>query len=52
MEEEMDLQYPYYEMAYLDDDNTEHLAKVKDKTIVDYYADRFTVLRANLINKI
>lgn len=49
MEEEFEINYPYYETAYLDDDNNTHLVKIKDDNDLKFYKDRFTILEYNLV---
>lgn len=49
MEEENRIEAPYYETAYLDDNNTKHLAYIKDKETVNYLKERFTILDYHLI---
>lgn len=50
MEEENNLEYPYYEMTYFDDNNIMHLAKIKDKETVYAFKQRFDVKSCNFIN--
>lgn len=49
MEDEKILDIPYYETAYLDDNNTKHLAYIKDKDVVEFLQERFTVLECHLV---
>ena len=35
---------PYFEIEYLDDNNTKHLGKVQDSNELAYMRERFTVL--------
>lgn len=35
---------PYFEIEYLDDNNTKHLGKVQDSNELAYMKERFTVL--------
>ncbi|MGN0992812.1 MAG: hypothetical protein ACI4PE_02700 [Bacilli bacterium] len=50
MEEDRELDYPYYEMTYFDDNKTMHLAKVKDKESVSFLKQRFEVKSCNFVN--
>ena len=51
MGDENKLEYPYYDLAYLDDNNTMHLAKVAKEEAVDYLKDRFSVVSCNFIQR-
>lgn len=42
--EEDRIQYPYYETAYLDDNNTKHIAYIKNKEDLNFYKERFVIL--------
>ena len=42
-DEDIKIEYPYYETTYIDDDKARHLAKVKPADL-EFYKDRFTVL--------
>ena len=37
-------QLPYFEVQYLDDDNTLHLTTLKDEDEVNFIDERFTIL--------
>lgn len=50
MEEYEELNQPYYEMTYLDDNDTMHLAKVLDERAVSFMKERFTVMKCNFVN--
>lgn len=50
MDEDIVLNYPYYEMTYLDDDNIKHFAQVQSEDSVDYLKQRFRVETCNYIN--
>lgn len=50
MEEYNQLDLPYYEMTYLDDNDTMHLTKVADEKAVSFMKERFTVTSCNFIN--
>ena len=43
-DKEKDINYSYYEIAYLDDFNNKHLATLKDKEVLDFYKERYTLL--------
>ena len=49
MEELNEINYPYYETTYLDDDNTKHLAKIEESNF-DFYQNRFTIISRRLVN--
>lgn len=50
MEEFIELNQPYYEMTYLDDNDTMHLTKILDERTVSFMKERFTVMSCNFIN--
>lgn len=39
----------YYEITYLDDNNTTHLGKVKDVDELNFMKDRFQVTESNFV---
>lgn len=39
----------YYEITYLDDNNTMHLGKVKDVNELNFMKDRFQVTESNFV---
>lgn len=39
----------YYEITYLDDNNTIHLGKVKDVSELNFMKDRFQVTESNFV---
>lgn len=39
-----DFKLPYFEVQYLDDDDTLHLTKLKDDNEVNFINERFTIL--------
>lgn len=39
----------YYEITYLDDNNTMHLGKVKDVGELNFMKDRFQVIESNFV---
>lgn len=45
---DMELQ-SYYEITYLDDNNTIHLGKVKDVNELNFMKDRFQVTESNFV---
>ncbi len=45
-----DLDYPYYEATYLDDDNNRHLVKIKSNSDLNFYRDRFDNFEYSLVN--
>ena len=49
MEEERVITYPYYETAYLDDNDTKHLVKLQSERDLDFFKERFTVLSSECI---
>ena len=49
-EDEVFLNYPYYEMTYLDDNNIKHLAQVQSEDSVNYLKERFRVETCDFIN--
>lgn len=42
--EEEERYYPCYETAYLDDNNTKHIAYIKNREDLDFYKERFVIL--------
>lgn len=42
------IDYPYYETTYLDDNNTKHIAYIKNNQDLDFYKERFTVIDCGL----
>ena len=40
-EDEKDLDYPYYEATYLDDDNSKHMVKIVSNSDLNFYKERF-----------
>ncbi len=50
MGEELELDYPYYEATYLDDDNNKHIVKILSNTDLNFYKERFDNLEYNLVN--
>lgn len=43
-DKEKNINYSYYEIAYLDDFNNKHLATLYDKEVFDFYRERYTLL--------
>lgn len=50
MDEYEELRTPYFEMTYLDDSRTMHLAKIQRESDVDFYKDRFDVVSCNYVS--
>lgn len=50
MEDENNFEIPYYDVTYLDDNNTKHMAKFRHKEDVEYIQDRFVLESYNFVN--
>lgn len=49
-EDEKDLDYPYYEATYLDDDNSKHMVKIVSNSDLNFYKERFENFEYHLVN--
>lgn len=47
MEEENKIEAPYYETAYLDDNNNKHLINIKNEKDLNFFKERFTVISSD-----
>ena len=44
MEDDIVINYPYYDTTYLDDNDTKHLVKLQSEKDLNFFRERFTVL--------
>lgn len=49
-EDKVMLQSPYFEIEYLDDNNTKHFGAVQDEQSLKFMKERFTVLIDRKVN--
>lgn len=49
-EDRVVLQSPYFEIEYLDDNNTKHFGAVQDEQSLKFMKERFTVLIDRKVN--
>lgn len=49
-ENEIGLKSPYFEIEYLDDNNTKHFGAVQDEQSLEFMKERFTVLIDRKVN--
>lgn len=48
MDEDKELDYPYYETTYFDDNNNKHIGYIKPEDL-DFYKERFDVRETQYI---